>query len=81
MTENACRTDFTASVPPISTPMSSVSLISSSVAPRLRTSSTRWSTQSKQFCETATASAVSSLCFFEIAPSANTRFPRSPYAA
>ena len=55
MTEKAWRTDFTASVPPISTPISSVSLISSSVAPRLRTSSTRWSTQSKQFWDTATA--------------------------
>jgi hypothetical protein len=73
MTEKAWRTDFTASVPPISNPMSSVSAISASVAPWSRTSSTRWSTQSKQFWDTATASAVSSLCFFDSAPSANTR--------
>src|SRR5262249_23437351 len=79
-TEKACRIDFTASVPPIRTPMSSVSAISASVAPWSRTSSTRWSIQSKQFCETATASAVSSLCFFESAPSAKTSLPISPYA-
>src|SRR5882762_3767392 len=79
-TENAWRTDLTASVPPMSTPMSSVSAISASVAPWSRTSSTRWSTQSKQFCETATASAVSSLCFLDSAPSANTSLPISPTA-
>src|SRR5262245_5124509 len=40
-TENAWRIDFTASVPPMRTPMSSVSAISASVAPWSRTSSTR----------------------------------------
>src|SRR6267143_3741464 len=44
-TENAWRTDLTASVPPMSTPMSSVSAISASVAPFSRTSSTRWWSQ------------------------------------
>ena len=73
--------DTDASVPPISNPMSSVSAISASVAPWSRTSSTRWSTQSKQFCETATARAVSSLCFLEITPSANTFLPSSPKVA
>src|SRR5262249_36286134 len=34
--------------------------------------------QSKQFWEIATASAVSSLCFFDSAPSENTCLPRSP---
>src|SRR5206468_5930940 len=79
-TENAWRIDLTARVPPMSTPISSVSAISASVAPWSRTSSTRWSIQSKQFCETATASAVSSLCFLESAPSANTSLPISPNA-
>src|SRR6058998_880703 len=79
-TENAWRTDLAASVPPISSPMSSVSAISASVAPWSRTSSTRWSIQSKQFCETATASTVSSLCFLDSARSAKTSLPISPKA-
>src|SRR6267143_2389710 len=79
-TLKAWRADFAASVPPIKSPMSSVSAISWSVAPWSRTSSTRCSIQSKQFCETATASAVSSLCFFDSAPSANTSLPISPNA-
>jgi hypothetical protein len=70
MTANAWRTDFVDRVPLIKSAMSSVSAISASEAPRSRTSSTRCSIQSKQFCETAIASAVSSLCFFESAPSA-----------
>src|SRR2546426_599108 len=40
-TEKAWRTDLTASVPPIKTPISSVSEISAAVAPWSRTSSTR----------------------------------------
>src|SRR6266576_3765676 len=56
-TLKAWRADFAASVPPIKSPMSSVSAISWSVAPWSRTSSTRCSIQSKQFCETATARA------------------------
>src|SRR5262249_256678 len=40
-TENAWRTDFAASVPPIRRPMSSVSAISPSLAPWSRTSSMR----------------------------------------
>src|SRR5207249_8767413 len=79
-TLKAWRADFAASVPPIKSPMSSVSAISWSVAPWSRTSSTRCSIQSKQFCETATASAVSSLCFFDKAPSAKTSLPISPKA-
>ena len=54
--------------------MSSVSANSASVAPRWRTSSTRCSTHSQQLVATATASAVSSLCFLDSAPSAKTSF-------
>ena len=68
--EKAWRTDLVAMEPPIKRPMSRVSAISASVAPWSRTSSTRCSIQSKQFWLTATASAVSSLCFLDSAPSA-----------
>src|SRR5574337_36879 len=80
ITAKAWRTDLIASVPPMRAPMSSVSAISASGAPRWRISSTRCSIQSKQFCDTATASAVSSLCFLLSAPSAYTCLPSSANA-